>query len=62
MTGKRKATAIGRVLIASAEIDSKRGENKKLQGILGKSLYYQKGNKWYYDIEKMNKINNSRIK
>lgn len=56
MISKRKATAIGRLLISSAEIDSKRGENEKLQDILGKSLYYKKGNKWYYDIERMNKM------
>ena len=56
MTGKRKAIAIGRLLISSAEIDTKRGENKRLQNILGEALYYQKGNKWYYDIEKMNRL------
>lgn len=53
MVSKLKAKAIGRVLIASSQIDSVRGENQKLQKILGEALYYQKGNKWFYDIEKM---------
>ncbi len=56
MASKRKAIAIGRVLISSSEVDTKRGENKKLQNILGEELYYQKGNKWYYDINNLNKL------
>jgi len=54
MVSKIKAKAIGRVLVVASKIDSVRSENLKLQKILGKALYYQKGNKWYYDIEKMN--------
>ncbi len=55
MVSKLKARAIGRVLVVASKIDSVRGENLKLQKILGKALYYQKGNKWFYNIEKMNR-------
>lgn len=52
---KRKAEAIGRILILAREIDSVQGENLSLQKILGRQLYYQRGNKWYYDIQKLGK-------
>lgn len=54
MISNLKARAIGSVLVAASKIDSVRSENQMLQKILGKALYYQKGNKWFYDIEKMN--------
>lgn len=53
MTSKKKAEAIGRVLILSRELDTVRGDNLALQKILGKKIYYQKSGKWYYDINKM---------
>lgn len=51
----KKAEALGRVLVFSRELDTVRGEYLKLQRILGKNLYYQKGGKWYYDVQKMSK-------
>lgn len=53
MESKKKAEAVGRILILSREIDTVRGENLRLQKILVKELYYQSGNKWYYDIQKL---------
>lgn len=50
MAGKLKATALGRVLITARELDSVRGANIRLQKILGRKMYYQKGNKWYYNV------------
>ena len=47
---KNKVEAIGRVLIVSSELDSKRREYKKLQNILGEKLYYSKSGKWFYNI------------
>jgi hypothetical protein len=55
MISNKKAEALGRVLILSHELDTLRGEYLKLQKILGKNLYYQKGGKWYYDVQKMSK-------
>ena len=55
MISNKKAEALGRVLVLSRELDTVRGEYLKLQSILGKNLYYQKGGKWYYDVQKMSK-------
>lgn len=40
MVSRLKAKAIGRVLVEASKIDSVRGENQKLQKILGEALYY----------------------
>lgn len=61
MTNKRKTIAIGRVLVASREIDTVRNDNQKLQSLLGKTLYYQKGGKWYYDTEKLKRKSISEL-
>ena len=61
MISNLKAKSIGRILIASAELDTKRGEYKKLQDILGESLYYKKGHKWYYNIDGLNNLTISRL-
>ena len=55
MISNKKAEALGRVLVLARELDTLRGENHMLQKILGKNLYYQKGGKWYYDVQKMSK-------
>lgn len=62
MAKNNKAKYIGQVLIASSELDTKRGQHKKLQNILGESVYYKRGNKWYYDIEKLNKLSIPQLK
>ena len=61
MKGKSKAATIGRLLKSSVEIDTIRGENKKLQSILGDKLYFQKSSKWYYNIQRLKKITISEI-
>lgn len=55
MASKRKAEAIGRVLITAQQLDTMRGEHIKLQKILGEKIYYQRGGKWYYEVQKLNK-------
>ena len=55
MISNKKAEALGRVLVLSRELDTLRGEYLKLQRILGKNLYFQKGGKWYYDVQKMSR-------
>ena len=55
MISNKKAQALGGVLILARELDTLRGQNLKLQRILGDKLYFQKGGKWYYDVQKMSK-------
>ena len=55
MVSNKKAEALGKVLILARELDTVRGDYVKLQRILGKNLYFQKGGKWYYDVQKMSK-------
>ncbi|GIK22769.1 MAG: hypothetical protein BroJett005_21830 [Ignavibacteriota bacterium] len=67
MTSKKKAEAIGRVLIVSKELDTEKGNHCKLQKILGTKIYFQKNGKWFYDIQRLNKktisqLNNLSIK
>ncbi|MBV6420935.1 MAG: hypothetical protein DAHOPDDO_02201 [Ignavibacteriaceae bacterium] len=53
MISNKKAEAIGRILILAKELDSVKGENLKLQKILGSRIYFQKAGKWYYDVQKL---------
>ena len=55
MVSNKKAEAIGRILILARELDSVRGENLKLQKLLGSKIYFQKPGKWYYDVQKLSK-------
>ena len=55
MVSNKKAEALGRVLILAREIDTVRGDNLRLQKILGEKLYFQRNGKWYYDVQKMSK-------
>lgn len=55
MDSKRKAESIGRILITATQLDTVSGEHIKLQNILGEKIYYQKGGKWYYEVQKLNK-------
>ena len=55
MISNKKAEALGRALILAREIDTMRGDNIKLQKILGEKLYFQRNGKWYYDVQKMSK-------
>jgi len=55
MVSDKKAEALGRVLILARELDTVRGDNLRLQKILGEKLYFQRNGKWYYDVQKMSK-------
>lgn len=62
MATDKKAIAIGGLLIAAGKFDSgSKSDKNKLQAILGKTIYYQNGKKWFYNTPALANMTLSKL-